>query len=116
MFGGSCRAGRRGRGPFLLECLTHRRRGHYEGDAQEYRDEFAEREWEQRDPLVRFQRVCLERRGLSAGGRADRGDGRRLRSSGGGVRSREPDAVDGARTVTGVRLVTRELQFRARRD
>ena len=23
-----------GRGPMLLECLTHRRRGHYEGDAQ----------------------------------------------------------------------------------
>lgn len=65
VFGGFLRAGRRGRGPFLLECLTHRRRGHYEGDAQEYRDELAEREWEQRDPLARFQRVCLERRWVS---------------------------------------------------
>ena len=64
-FGGFLRVGRRGRGPFLLECLTHRRRGHYEGDAQEYRDELADREWEQRDPLTRFQRVCLERRWVS---------------------------------------------------
>jgi len=61
-FAGYLRAARRGHGPFLLECLTYRRRGHYEGDAQEYRDELAEREWEQRDPLARFQRVCLERR------------------------------------------------------
>lgn len=60
-FGGFLRSARRGRGPFLLECLTYRRRGHYEGDAQEYRDELAEREWERRDPLARFQSLCLER-------------------------------------------------------
>ena len=29
---------RRGEGPFLLECLTHRLRGHYEGDPQRYRE------------------------------------------------------------------------------
>ena len=34
---------RQGRGPMLLECLTHRRRGHYEGDAEPYRDPVAER-------------------------------------------------------------------------
>ncbi|MGH2520662.1 MAG: thiamine pyrophosphate-dependent enzyme, partial [Chloroflexota bacterium] len=61
-FAGFVRAARRGQGPFLLECLTHRRRGHYEGDAQEYRDELADRHWEQRDPLARFQAACLERR------------------------------------------------------
>ena len=32
------RGARRGEGPLLLECLTHRRRGHYEGDAAGYRD------------------------------------------------------------------------------
>lgn len=61
------RGARRGNGPFLLECLTHRRRGHYEGDAQEYRDELAEQEWAERDPLARFQGLCLERRWVRAG-------------------------------------------------
>lgn len=29
---------RAGQGPVVLECITHRIRGHYEGDAQKYRD------------------------------------------------------------------------------
>jgi pyruvate dehydrogenase E1 component alpha subunit len=48
-------AAREGRGPFLLECLTYRRRGHYEGDQQKYRDPAAEQEWEQRDPVAQFK-------------------------------------------------------------
>jgi pyruvate dehydrogenase E1 component alpha subunit len=60
-FGGYLRSARRGHGPFLLECLTYRRRGHYEGDQQAYRDELAEQEWARRDPLARFRDVCLER-------------------------------------------------------
>src|SRR5262245_30938955 len=36
-FAGFLDAARRGDGPFLLECLTHRLRGHYEGDPQRYR-------------------------------------------------------------------------------
>jgi acetoin:2,6-dichlorophenolindophenol oxidoreductase subunit alpha len=62
---------RTGGGPFLLECLTHRRRGHYEGDAQEYRDESAEREWLKRDPLARFQAEALKRKWLSKRTAAD---------------------------------------------
>jgi len=46
---------REGRGPMLLECLTHRRRGHYEGDAEAYRDQLAEEEWRRRDPVARLQ-------------------------------------------------------------
>jgi acetoin:2,6-dichlorophenolindophenol oxidoreductase subunit alpha len=46
---------RQGRGPLLLECLTYRRRGHYEGDQEAYRDAQAEEEWERRDPLARLQ-------------------------------------------------------------
>jgi pyruvate dehydrogenase E1 component alpha subunit len=46
---------RRGRGPLLLECLTYRRRGHYEGDAEKYRDALAEEDWQRRDPLARLQ-------------------------------------------------------------
>jgi acetoin:2,6-dichlorophenolindophenol oxidoreductase subunit alpha len=50
-----------GRGPMLLECLTHRRRGHYEGDAEEYRDPVAEEEWRRRDPLMRLQALAIDR-------------------------------------------------------
>jgi pyruvate dehydrogenase E1 component alpha subunit len=39
----------------LLECLTYRRRGHYEGDAERYRDRAAQdEEWRRRDPLARL--------------------------------------------------------------
>jgi len=58
-FAACLRAARTGRGPFLLECLTHRRRGHYEGDAQEYRDPLAEEQWQARDPLARLQDRAL---------------------------------------------------------
>ena len=61
-FAGFLDAGRRGDGPFLLECLTHRLRGHYEGDPQRYREALAQEEWRRRDPIRR-----LERRGLAGG-------------------------------------------------
>ena len=61
-FAGYLDAGRRGEGPFLLECLTHRLRGHYEGDPQRYREALAQDEWQERDPIRR-----LERRGLDEG-------------------------------------------------
>jgi pyruvate dehydrogenase E1 component alpha subunit len=53
-FGSFLQAARGGLGPFLLECLTYRRRGHYEGDQQKYRDAAAEEEWLQRDPIARL--------------------------------------------------------------
>jgi pyruvate dehydrogenase E1 component alpha subunit len=53
---------REGRGPMLLECLTHRRRGHYEGDPEQYRDPVAEEQWRTRDPVAR-----LEQRAIAAG-------------------------------------------------
>jgi pyruvate dehydrogenase E1 component alpha subunit len=52
-------AGRRGEGPFLLECLTHRLRGHYEGDPQGYRQALADEEWQELDPILRLQRLGL---------------------------------------------------------
>ena len=45
---------RAGEGPMLLECVTYRRRGHYEGDPEKYRDPVAEQEWAERDPLARL--------------------------------------------------------------
>lgn len=53
-FAGFLSAAREGRGPLLLECLTHRRRGHYEGDEQRYRDQLAEEQWQRHDPIARF--------------------------------------------------------------
>jgi pyruvate dehydrogenase E1 component alpha subunit len=50
-------AARGGDGPMLLECLTHRLRGHYEGDAQLYREALAADEWQKLDPILRLQRL-----------------------------------------------------------
>jgi pyruvate dehydrogenase E1 component alpha subunit len=46
----------------LLECLTHRLRGHYEGDPERYRDALAVEEWQELDPILR-----LQRRGIAEG-------------------------------------------------
>ncbi len=50
---------RTGEGPFLLECLTHRLRGHYEGDPQHYRQALAAEAWQELDPILRLQRLGL---------------------------------------------------------
>jgi acetoin:2,6-dichlorophenolindophenol oxidoreductase subunit alpha len=46
---------RAGVGPSLLECVTYRWRGHYEGDPQPYRDEEEVTAWKARDPLQRAE-------------------------------------------------------------
>jgi pyruvate dehydrogenase E1 component alpha subunit len=49
---------RRGEGPTLLENKTYRRRGHFEGDPQRYRDPSEVREWEEKnDPLPRYATI-----------------------------------------------------------
>jgi len=53
---------RSGRGPALLECLTFRLRGHYEGDPAAYRRATEVAEWREKDPLER-----LVRQGTAAG-------------------------------------------------
>jgi acetoin:2,6-dichlorophenolindophenol oxidoreductase subunit alpha len=60
-FAGYLQLARDGRGPMLLECLTHRRRGHYEGDQQRYRDELADEQWKRHDPIARFAGDALDR-------------------------------------------------------
>ncbi|MGZ4355099.1 MAG: thiamine pyrophosphate-dependent enzyme, partial [Gaiellaceae bacterium] len=45
---------RGGGGPFLLECLIHRLRGHYEGDPQRYREAVAAEERRRLDPIARL--------------------------------------------------------------
>jgi acetoin:2,6-dichlorophenolindophenol oxidoreductase subunit alpha len=55
-FGGFLASGRRGGGPFLVECLTQRLRGHYEGDPGKYREAMAAADWQAKDPILRLQR------------------------------------------------------------
>lgn len=52
---------RSGGGPSFIECLTHRLRGHYEGDPAKYRQLSELDEWKQKDPILRFQRLLNER-------------------------------------------------------
>ncbi|HEY8451194.1 MAG TPA: thiamine pyrophosphate-dependent dehydrogenase E1 component subunit alpha [Natronosporangium sp.] len=46
---------RRGEGPTLLECVTYRWHGHYEGDPQKYRPPEEVERWRERDPIRRFR-------------------------------------------------------------
>jgi acetoin:2,6-dichlorophenolindophenol oxidoreductase subunit alpha len=55
---------RGGRGPLLLECSTHRFRGHYEGDQQAYREALEESEEAKLDPIVGLERLTVKRRWL----------------------------------------------------
>jgi TPP-dependent pyruvate/acetoin dehydrogenase alpha subunit len=55
-FGRFLAEARKGSGPFLLECLTHRLRGHYEGDPGKYREAIAKADWQEKDPILRLQR------------------------------------------------------------
>lgn len=51
---------RDGGGPAFVEVLTHRLRGHYEGDADKYRELSELEEWKTRDPLARFVRLLVD--------------------------------------------------------
>jgi acetoin:2,6-dichlorophenolindophenol oxidoreductase subunit alpha len=55
-FGRYLASARGGSGPFLLECLTYRLGGHYEGDPGKYREALAAADWQAKDPILRLQR------------------------------------------------------------
>jgi len=57
---------RNGTGPAFVECLTHRLRGHYEGDPGKYRELSQLAEWKRKDPIARFGRVLRKRKAASA--------------------------------------------------
>ena len=48
-------------GPALLECVTYRFHGHYEGDPERYRDRAEVDEWRLRDPIELATRRMTER-------------------------------------------------------
>lgn len=57
---------RQGEGPTLLENKTYRRRGHFEGDPQKYRNQEEIAEWEQKnDPLFRFASILKKKKILT---------------------------------------------------
>jgi len=50
---------RAGEGPTLIEVMTYRLRGHYEGDPETYRSREEVNDWRLRDPLVTFPERLL---------------------------------------------------------
>lgn len=58
---------RSGKGPYFLEALTYRFRGHSMADPMQYRDKEEEQEWLRRDPLVQLRgRLSAENVGEDA--------------------------------------------------
>ena len=51
---------RNGHGPYLVECLTYRWRGHSKSDRQLYRTRDEIKEWQARDPINRYANVLVE--------------------------------------------------------
>ncbi len=82
-FGRYLATARAGGGPFLLECLTYRLGGHYEGDPAAYREALAAEEWQAKDPILRLQRHAAAE-GWAAEGELE------------AIRSEAADAVDQA--------------------
>lgn len=58
---------RNGEGPFLVECITNRWSGHYEGDPQRYRPEGEIEEWKKDDPIKNFEQYLLTEKGIEEG-------------------------------------------------
>jgi pyruvate dehydrogenase E1 component alpha subunit len=52
---------RSGAGPYLLEVLTYRFRGHSMGDPERYRTHDEVVRWQQDDPIGKYRKVLLER-------------------------------------------------------
>ena len=50
---------RRGEGPTLIECKTYRTRGHSRSDRNRYRSKQEIEEWQERDPIARFEAELL---------------------------------------------------------
>lgn len=51
---------RSGEGPFFLESITYRYRGHSMGDPERYRKQEEVRKWQTDDPIGKFEKILLE--------------------------------------------------------
>jgi pyruvate dehydrogenase E1 component alpha subunit len=56
---------RNAHGPVFVECLTHRMRGHYEGDPAKYRELSQLAEWKKKDPIARFARLLRSKKAIT---------------------------------------------------
>ena len=56
---------RSGKGPAFVECLTHRMRGHYEGDPGKYRELSQLAEWKKQDPIGRVARALRSKKAVT---------------------------------------------------
>ena len=56
---------RAAKGPVFIECLTHRMRGHYEGDPAKYRELSELGEWKKKDPIARVTRLLKAKKLIS---------------------------------------------------
>ncbi|USK60292.1 thiamine pyrophosphate-dependent dehydrogenase E1 component subunit alpha [Peribacillus asahii] len=57
---------RRGEGPTLIECVTYRNYGHFEGDAQKYKVDQEKKEHKQeKDAILQFRNYLLDQQLLS---------------------------------------------------
>ena len=56
---------RSGKGPVFVECLTHRMRGHYEGDPGKYRELSLLADWKKQDPIGRAARALKGKKAIT---------------------------------------------------
>jgi acetoin:2,6-dichlorophenolindophenol oxidoreductase subunit alpha len=56
---------RTGKGPVFVECLTHRLRGHYEGDPAKYRELSQLAKWKRQDPIARVSRALKSKKTIT---------------------------------------------------
>ena len=63
--GGAVARARSGEGPTIVECITCRQCGHYEGDAQTYRTKAEIEECVKNDPITRFTEEVIKRKALT---------------------------------------------------
>jgi TPP-dependent pyruvate/acetoin dehydrogenase alpha subunit len=56
---------RSGQGPTLIECKTYRWYGHSEIDPAKYRQKEEVEAWKKKDPIVRFQKVLIDKKLLT---------------------------------------------------
>ena len=56
---------RQGNGPYFLEVVTYRFRGHSMGDPERYRNQDEVRRWQENDPIGIFHRYLVEHQIMS---------------------------------------------------
>jgi pyruvate dehydrogenase E1 component alpha subunit len=56
----------KGEGPSILECLTWRHHGHFEGDPADYKPSEQQEEWLAKDPIPRFRSHLIDKEKIAS--------------------------------------------------